>query len=104
MSIKYPFWPFYSGIGCVLFGILLIVLKVGIRISFIFFIIALFLLGIWIYFIVRIDIKKNKKKTQVCTCPICSHEQSDICIQEKCPCCISMKDNIVMGHSNNSLQ
>jgi len=104
LSIKYPYWPFYSGIGFVVFGILLIVLKAGIRISFIFFITALFLFGIWTYLILKIDIKKNKKKGQVCLCPICNHEQSDICIKEKCPCCISMKGDVIIGHSNNSLQ
>ena len=75
------------------------------RVSFVFFIIALFLLILWVYLIIRIDYKKNKKnKNLVCTCSICGHEQSDACIQEKCPCCISMKDNVVVGHSNNSLQ
>jgi len=106
LSNKYPFWPFYSGIGFALFGMLLIVLKIGIRISLIFFIIALFFLIFWVYVIIRMDLKKNKDKdkNRACTCSICSHEQADVCIQEKCPCCISMKDNIVSGHSNNSLQ
>ncbi len=58
----------------------------------------------WTYLIVRIDIKKNKRKSQVCICAICNHEQSEICMKEKCPCCVNMKDNIVIGHSNNSLQ
>ncbi len=74
------------------------------RVSFVFFIIALFLLILWVYLIIRIDYKKNKRKNPVCTCSICGHEKSDACIQEKCPCCISMKDNVVVGHSNNSLQ
>ncbi len=54
--------------------------------------------------IISIDIKKNKRKSQVCICVICNHEQSEICIEEKCPCCVNMKNNVVIGHSNNYLQ
>jgi hypothetical protein len=98
---KYPFWPFYTSIGFLTFGFLLIVLKAGVRTSLIFFIIAIILLIYWTYLIIRIDIKNNKKNYNLCICNICNHKQSNICIKKKCPCCISAKDNEAIEHSNN---
>ncbi|HEY6535771.1 MAG TPA: hypothetical protein VIY08_08275 [Candidatus Nitrosocosmicus sp.] len=101
MINKYPFWPFYSGLGFAIFGVLLIVLKSGIKLSFIFFIIALFLWIIWTYIIIRVSIKNKKNENKICECTICGHKQSDVCVKERCPCCINMKNNIVSGHSNS---
>ncbi|MFL6431963.1 MAG: hypothetical protein ACJ71X_11000, partial [Nitrososphaeraceae archaeon] len=39
-----------------------------------------------------------------CMCPICKHEQAEICLNQKCACCIIMRDNNVVGHSINPLQ
>lgn len=102
MANKYPFWPFYSSIGFLSFGMLLIVLRAGVRTSLIFFLLAIFFLIIWIYYIIKIDIKKNKKNNDACICSICDHKQSNICIKKKCPCCITVKDNEAIDHTNNS--
>lgn len=102
MTPRYPFWPFYASIGFLFFGLLLIVLKAGIRTSLIFFIISITLLIYWIYLIIRIDLRKNKKNNNLCICNICNHKQSNICMKKKCPCCISVKDNEAIEHSNNS--
>jgi hypothetical protein len=99
---KYPFWPFYSSIGFLSFGMLLIVLRAGVRTSLIFFLLAIFFLIIWIYYIIKIDIKKNKKNKDECICSICDHKQSNICIKKKCPCCITVNDNEAIDHTNNS--
>ena len=41
---------------------------------------------------------------QPCVCPICSHEETGSCIQQKCACCVVMKGETVIGHNNNPLQ
>jgi hypothetical protein len=46
----------------------------------------------------------HKQQHQHCTCPICEHRQAEVCMHEKCACCIIMKDGSVIGHSINPLQ
>jgi hypothetical protein len=53
----------------------------------------------------------TKKKLEIshkygteCICQICSHDKTLVCIKEKCKCCIIMKENKIIGHSNNPLQ
>lgn len=102
MSKNYPFWPFWSGIGFTLFGILLVAMRVNARASLVFFAVGLVLFIFWVYLILKTD-RKNKAKTlslQKCLCPICKHEVTNLCVKQKCPCCIEMKDDTVMGHSN----
>ena len=103
MSKSYPTWPFWTGIGFTLFGILLIAMRANVRISFVFFGIALFMFIVWIYMILRTDRKKKSLAlaSQKCLCPICKHEATDHCVKQKCPCCIDMKDDSVIGHSVN---
>ncbi|HET6588540.1 MAG: hypothetical protein AB7V56_05845 [Candidatus Nitrosocosmicus sp.] len=102
MSKNYPFWPFWSGIGFALFGILLVAVRVNPRVSLVFFGVGLFLFVFWVYLILKTDRKKKAKtlSLQKCLCPICKHEATDLCVKQKCPCCVEMKDNTVMGHSN----
>ncbi len=107
---RYPYWPFYGAIGFAICGVIMVAIKIGFRISFIFFLISIFLFALWIYFILRIDYgnrrktKKDNKQGTTCICPICNHDNADNCVQQKCPCCINMKGNTVVGHSNNPLQ
>jgi hypothetical protein len=44
------------------------------------------------------------KSDEACVCQICKHKVSNTCLNENCACCILMKDNSVVGHSNNPLQ
>ncbi|HYF98774.1 MAG TPA: hypothetical protein VD815_01655 [Candidatus Saccharimonadales bacterium] len=101
MSKKYPLWPFWSGIGLALFGILLVAMRVNLRISFVFFGLALFLFAIWVYLILKADRKKKSQELedQKCLCPICKHEAVNLCVKQKCPCCVDMRDDTVIGHS-----
>jgi hypothetical protein len=46
----------------------------------------------------------KQQQHQHCTCPICEHRQAEVCMHEKCACCIIMKDGSVIGHSINPLQ
>ena len=102
MSKNYPFWPFWSGIGFAMFGILLVALRVNARASLVFFAVGLFLFIFWVYLILKTDRKKKAKTVslQKCLCPICKHEATNLCVKQKCPCCIEMKDDTVMGHSS----
>jgi hypothetical protein len=46
----------------------------------------------------------GKIQQQPCICTVCKHEQAVVCINEKCPCCIVMKGDSIIGHSINPLQ
>lgn len=100
LNKNYPTWPFWTGIGFTLFGILLIALRANVRISFVFFVVALVLFIIWIYMILKTDRKRKSQQlaNQPCLCQICNHELTSMCVKQKCPCCIEMKDNTVIGH------
>lgn len=51
--------------------------------------------------ILKTDKKKRSQElvNQKCLCQICKHEATNLCVNQKCPCCIDMKDNSVVGHS-----
>jgi hypothetical protein len=62
---------------------------------------------LWLYLNARIKKQKDNKGSiikQACICAICKHEESKICLQQKCACCIIMKEDTIIGHSNNPLQ
>ena len=91
------------------FGIFLLIIGSGIRVSLIFIVIGLSLIALWLYLDIRKE-KRQKKRayvniTQVCICLICNHKETKICLQQKCACCIIMKgDDIIEHHSDNSSQ
>ena len=65
---------------------------------------------LWLYLNARTKRQKNDEKNiiiitkQPCICTICKHQESKICLQQKCACCIIMKEDTIIGHSNISLQ
>ena len=62
---------------------------------------------LWLYLNARTKKHKDNKAIitkQPCICTICKHEESKICLQQKCACCIIMKEDTIIGHSNNPLQ
>ena len=76
-------------------------------IFFIFTIMGVSMIVLWLYLNARTKRQKNDEKTitkQACICLICKHEESKICLQQKCVCCIIMKGDTIIGHSNNPLQ
>lgn len=99
-------WLVTLGIGTVLFGISLFVLRIPIRTIFVFFAIGVPVVFLWLY----VDLKSRRQaefsrmQNQKCICAVCKHDQAAICIDQKCPCCIAMKDDRVVGHSINPLQ
>lgn len=76
-------------------------------IFFIFTIMGVSMIVLWLYLNARTKRQKNDNNTitkQPCICLICKHEKSKICLQQKCVCCIIMKGDTIIGHSNNPLQ
>ena len=110
-------WLSVLGIATLCFGIFLFVLRVPIRTIGIFFVLGIPLILLWLY----VDDKskqqqqqqKNGKKIsnsgnllqhqQPCICSICKHEEANICLNQKCACCLLMKGNKIIGHSINSM-
>ncbi len=99
-------WISILGIATVCFGIALFVLHVPVRTILVFFAIGMPLIALWLY--AEEKSKQHKRvdtvTKQVCICSICKHDQANICLQQKCACCITMKGNDVIGHSINPLQ
>ena len=113
-------WLSALGIATLCFGIFLFVLRIPVRTISIFFVLGIPLILLWLY----VDEKskqpqqKNKKidnsinihqqqqqqQQQLCKCSICKHEQAGICLNQKCACCLMMKDDRIVGHSINPMQ
>ena len=105
-----PLWLLIYGLIIIVFGIFLLIIGSGIRVSLIFIVIGLSLIGLWLYLDIRKEEKQKKREvyvntTQACICLICNHKETKICLQQKCACCLIMKgDDIIEHHSDNSLQ
>ena len=117
-------WILTLGLATLCFGISLFVLRIPIRTIGIFFALGIPLILLWLYVSDKSNqqkIQQQKGKTisdpngnsnndnlvqhqQSCICPICKHEQAEVCLNQKCACCIIMKGNKVVGHSINPLQ
>jgi hypothetical protein len=76
---------------------------------FIFTIMGVSMIVLWLYLNARTKRQKNDDKNiiitkQPCICTICKHQESKICLQQKCACCIIMKEDTIIGHSSNPLR
>ena len=109
-------WVFAIGITMIILGVILFALRAAL-ISLVIIIIGISLFTAWLYLSTRLKESKNlpqrggtsNKQAQgelneECICAICKHKVSSTCLNENCACCILMKDNSVIGHSNNPLQ
>src|SRR5918912_709682 len=118
-------WILTLGLVTLCFGISLFVLRIPIRTIGIFFALGIPLILLWLYIgdkskQQQLQQQKEDGKTisdpnssnndnlvqhqlqqKSCICPICKHEQAGVCLNQKCACCIIMKDNKVVGHSIN---
>jgi hypothetical protein len=106
MTSSTPLWPLIFGSGLIIFSVVLFILRANIRIIVIFLIMGISLNVLWLYLDARSKQRENNVKTtsQICICHICNHEQVKICLEQKCACCLAMKGNTVIGHTNNPLQ
>jgi hypothetical protein len=78
----------------------------GIRVFLIFLVIGLSLIGLWLYLDIRKEGKQKKREVylntiQACICAICKHKETNICLQQKCACCLIMKGDVIIGHHTN---
>ena len=114
-------WLLALGLATLCFGIFLFVLRIPVRTIGIFFALGIPLILLWLYVGGKSRQQQpNDGKTtsdlgssnnpdqhqlqQQCICPICKHEQAEVCLNQKCACCTIMKGNKVVGHSINPLQ
>lgn len=105
-------WLSALGIVTLCFGIFLFVLRVPIRTIGIFFVLGIPLILLWLYVDDKskqqqnwkISNSSNLQHQQLCICSICKHEQAEMCLNQKCACCIMMKGDKVIGHSINPMQ
>lgn len=109
-------WVFATGITMILFGVILFALRAAL-ISLFIIVIGVSLFTAWLYLstkskqqkgiLVQDRLSKDEvriKSDEACICSICKHKVSNTCLNENCACCILMKDDSVVGHSNNPLQ
>ena len=96
-------WILTLGLATLCFGISLFVFRIPIRTIGIFFALGIPLILLWLYASDRSK-QQQQQLQQSCTCPVCKHEQAGVCLNQKCACCIIMRDNNVVGHSINPLQ
>ncbi len=99
-----PSWPLITGIAVIAFGTILLAFRASVLLSIVFIILGVILVLSWY-------ILYTKKKSEIshnygtdCICQICSHDKPLICMKQKCKCCTIMRENKVIGHSNNPLQ
>jgi hypothetical protein len=108
-------WLSALGIATLCFGIFLFVLRIPVRTISIFFVLGIPLILLWLYVDERSKHPQQKKKKidnsintqqqqQQCKCSICKHDQAEICLNQKCACCLMMKDDRIVGHSINPMQ
>ena len=115
-------WILTLGLATLCFGIFLFVLRIPIRTIGIFFVLGIPLILLWLYAGDKSKQQRQQKEKitsdpsssdnnnlvqhqqQICICSICKHEQAGVCLNQKCACCIVMKDNKVVGHSINPVQ
>jgi hypothetical protein len=100
----------------IILGVILFALRAAL-ISLVIIIIGISLFTAWLYLSTRLKASRNLPQrssisnnqvqgelNEECICAICKHKVSSTCLNENCACCILMKDNSVIGHSNNPLQ
>ena len=99
-------WLATLGIGALIFGLALFVLRVPVRTMLIFFAIGIPVVFLWLYADERSRRQKKEMELQQqpCICSVCKHDQAAVCMDQKCPCCIILKGDSIIGHSINPLQ
>jgi hypothetical protein len=99
-------WLLMLAIATGVFAISLLLLRINIRTLAILLGIGISLLTLWLYMDAKyFSLKgRNNSSKEVCVCPICKHSSAEVCLQEKCSCCLITKDEKVVGHSSSPLQ
>jgi hypothetical protein len=106
-------WILFLGIGILMVGVVLLALR-SVLFSLILIVAGVSVFTYWLYANASANarpsnrmaniITDTEKQDEDCLCSICGHRVSGTCFQNRCACCLLMKDDKVIGHSNNSLQ
>ena len=99
-----PSWPLITGIAVIAFGTILLALRSSILLSIVFIILGTILILAWYILYSKKKLEITHKFGTECICQICNHDKPLVCIRVKCKCCTVMKENKIIGHSNNPLQ
>jgi len=93
-------------IALAIFAIAFLVLRVNIRTLAFFFGIGASAATLWLYLDTRYfsQPKQDFSPALPCICAVCKHEHTEMCLLNKCACCLVTKGKKVVGHSNNPLQ
>lgn len=99
-------WLVMIAIATILFAIAFLILRINIRTLLVLFVIGISAVTLWVVVDARFFGPQSKKNTrqQLCTCPVCNHGREEMCFQNRCACCLIMKNDKVVGHSSSALQ
>src|SRR5687768_9272679 len=99
-------WLLMIAVATAILAISMLVLRINVRTVIIFYVIGLSVVTLWMIVDARYFSapRKNIQPAQPCACPICKHDYTGKCLQERCACCLVTKDEKVIGHSTSSLQ
>lgn len=93
-------------IGTGMMVISLLVFKIPIRAVGPLLLIAIAVIGMWLYYDWR-ESKKNQQKqipaeieTQKCWCHICGHTEARDCVKAYCSCCMMVKKSQIVAHES----
>src|SRR6187200_3156736 len=105
-SSRTPLWPLIYGLVIIGFSAFLLAVRAAISIFLIFMIIGLGLIIFWVFYSPRTEQKSDLKllTKQACRCAICNHEKASFCLEQRCPCCIVVKGESTVGHTDSPLQ
>lgn len=101
-------WLVMIAISTILFAIGLLVLRINLRSLLIFYVIGISAVTLWMIVDKRFFAPQSRssrdEKSQPCICPVCNHDSQSMCYENRCACCLIMKNDKVVGHSSSALQ
>jgi hypothetical protein len=108
-------WVLVLGISMIILGAILLTLR-SVFFSLILIIIGISLFAYWLgvgtrsrgqshdtLAYIRSSVNEDGKEV-VCTCSICKHKKSGVCLELNCACCILMRNKQIIGHFNDPPQ
>ena len=99
-------WLIMIATATILFAIAFLILRINLRSLLIFFVIGISAVTLWMVVEARYFGPQSKRvgRQQPCTCPVCNHGREEMCFQNRCACCLILKNDKVVGHSSSAFQ
>jgi membrane protein implicated in regulation of membrane protease activity len=107
-------WILVIAIAILVLGAILLTLR-SVTFSLILIIVGIVLFTYWMYGVVRsrergrhsieqgtISLHSRREVGTGCTCSVCKHSESKICIGIRCACCVLMRNKQIIGHFNKA--